>query len=102
MAIINFYIDYMKEMDTSMELESLLCSVVMNKSKEGEYRIVQTSNFPDFSLYTGVTGIAYTFLRYIALIDFGLIQNICNNVSQQKSVFVPYYLEKSTKFKLRG
>ncbi|HHD9228150.1 TPA: lanthionine synthetase LanC family protein, partial [Streptococcus pneumoniae] len=67
MAIINFYIDYMKEMDTSMELESLLCSVVMNKSKEGEYRIVQTSNFPDFSLYTGVTGIAYTFLRYIAL-----------------------------------
>ncbi|EJG61155.1 hypothetical protein AMCSP07_001861 [Streptococcus pneumoniae 2071004] len=39
----------------------------MNKSKEGEYRIVQTSNFPDFSLYTGVTGIAYTFLRYIAL-----------------------------------
>ena len=57
----------MKEMDTSMELESLLCSVIMNKSKEGEYRIVQTSNFPDFSLYTGVTGIAYTFLRYIAL-----------------------------------
>ncbi|NPC93161.1 type 2 lantipeptide synthetase LanM [Bacillus sp. WMMC1349] len=65
MGIIDFLLSkYKKDNDNSLGVAKAIADqVIMAKSKNGEFKLIDTDNYRDISLFTGLAGIAYQLLR---------------------------------------